>query len=314
MHAFVLSMWIAGTPVVDLIQNFGACVVPIGTMTGIERFAQIAQEVFPVALNCTPSYAEYLIKNLPNRAGIDANQFGIKKIMLGGEPGGGIPHIRERIEKAFFGAMVYDVIGSTHAVFLSSVSCEAYAGMHFLAEDYCLFEIVDPKTLEVLPFENGVEGEVVLTGLQKECAPAIRLREKDMVQVFTEPCECGKPCFRFFVKGRSDDMLLVRGVNVYPHAIKDVINNFQPQVTGAIKIVLYHPPPVADPPLPIRVELAKDIPIENQDLLAKKIEDKLHHNLRFRAKVEIVPYGAFEGTLGLTRKASLFDKHFESKV
>ena len=91
MHAFVLSMWIAGCPVVDLIQNFGACVVPIGALTGVERFAQIAREVFPTALNCTPSYAEYLIKNLPERAGVEAKDLGFKKIMVAGEPGGSIP-------------------------------------------------------------------------------------------------------------------------------------------------------------------------------------------------------------------------------
>ncbi|MFH1090258.1 MAG: AMP-binding protein, partial [Pseudomonadota bacterium] len=222
MHAFVLSMWIAGCPVVDLIQNFGACVVPIGALTGAKRFAQIAREVFPVGLNCTPSYAQYLIRKLPVEAGIEAKDLGFKKIGVAGEPGGSIPEIRQQIEDGFGGAKVYDTIGATGATFSAAISCEANAGMHFLASDYCVFEVVDPQTLEVLPFENGVEGEVVFTGLEKECAPLIRWRDKDIVQVFTEPCECGLPGFRYFIKGRADDMLLVRGVNVYPHAVRDV--------------------------------------------------------------------------------------------
>jgi phenylacetate-CoA ligase len=311
MHGFVLSMWIAGVPVVDLLQNLGACTVPIGALTGAKRFAQIAREVFPVQLNCTPSYAEYLIKKLPEEAGIEAHDLGIKRIMVSGEPGGSIPEVRQRLSQGFGGAEIYDAIGSTHAVFVSSVSCEANAGMHFLADDYCLFELVDPDTLEVIPFEDGVEGEIVLTGLEKECAPAIRWRDKDIVQVFTEPCTCGRPGFRFVVKGRADDMLLVRGVNVYPYAIKDVVTSFHPRATGNIKIVLNEPPPVAKPPLPVKVELREKLPPEAARDLGKEIEDKIHHSLRFRAKVELVNFGSFESKMGSTHKSQLILKSYE---
>ena len=308
MHAFVLSMWIAGTPVVDLIQNYGATVVPIGALTGVSRFAQIAREVFPKFLNCTPSYAEHLIEKLPEKAGIEAKDLGIEKIMVAGEPGGAIPRVRERIEKGFGGATLYDSIGATGAVFLAACSSEYYEGMHFVAEDYCIFEVVDPKTLEVLPFEDGVEGEVVLTGLEKECAPLIRWRDKDIVQVFTSPAKSGWPGFRFVVKGRADDMLLVRGVNVYPHAVKDVIAGFGSELTGRLQIVLEEPPPVAEPPLPVRVELEAVLPAERAETLRREIEEKLHELLRFRARVELVPPGTFEGT---HHKSALFDRRYE---
>ncbi len=310
LHAFVLSMWIAGAPVVDLIQNIGCCAVPIGALSGVERFAQIAKEVFPVQLNCTPSYAEYLIKNLPERTGIEAKEIGIKRITLAGEPGGSVPQIRQRIERGF-GAKVYDMIGSTGAVFCSSMSCDAHAGMHFLAEDYCLFEIIDPKTLEPLPFEDGVEGEIVTTGLEKECAPLPRWRDKDFVQIFTEPCECGKPGFRFIIKGRADDMLLIRGVNVYPHAVKDVVMQFSPKVTGNIRIVLETPPPVVDPPLPVRIEHILDLPEAQVGLLASEIEHKIHHLLRFRAKIEMVLPGIITKTASATHKTNLLEKRYD---
>ncbi len=314
MHGFVLSMWIAGVPVVDLLQNLGACTVPIGALTGAKRFAQIAQEVFPVQLNCTPSYAEYLIKKLPKEAGIEAGDLGIKRIMVSGEPGGSIPEVRRRLSQGFGGAEIYDAIGSTHAVFVSSVSCEANAGMHFLADDYCLFELVDPETLEVIPFEDGAEGEIVLTGLEKECAPAIRWRDKDIVQVFTEPCACGRPGSRFVVKGRADDMLLVRGVNVYPYAVKDVVTGFHPRVTGNIKIILNEAPPVVKPPLPVKVEVVEGLPPESSKGLAEEIEDKIHHSLRFRAKVELVEIGSLEGDVGATHKSQLIHKAYESQT
>ena len=312
LHAFVLSMWIAGAPVVDLIQNVGCCAVPIGALTGVERFSQIAKEVFPVQLNCTPSYAEYLIKKLPERVGINARELEIKRITLAGEPGGSVAHIRQGIEEGF-GAKVYDMIGSTGAAFCSSMSCDAHEGMHFLAEDYCLFEVVDPKTLEPLPLEDGVEGEIVTTGLEKECAPLPRWRDKDIVQVFTNPCECGKPGFRFIVKGRADDMLLIRGVNVYPYAVKDVVMEFSPKVTGNIRIVLDNSPPVVSPPLPLRVEYTPALAKEQIKTIAQEIEDRIHNLLRFRAKVEMIPPGKLSETISATHKSNLLEKRYEEK-
>jgi phenylacetate-CoA ligase len=276
----------------------------------VERFAQIAREVFPVQLHCTPSYAEYLIKNLPERAGIEARELMIKRVVVAGEPGGSVPHIRQRIEEGF-GAKVYDMIGSTGAVFLSSMSCDANAGMHFIADDFCLFEVIDPKSLEPLPFEDGVEGEVVTTGLEKECAPLPRWRDKDIVQVFTEPCECGKPGFRFIVKARADDMLLIRGVNVFPHAIRDVVMTFSPKITGNIRIVLENPPPVVQPPLPVRVEYSPELTHEQADLLANEMEDKIHHLLRFRAKIEMVLPGFIPIKTSATGKTNILEKRYK---
>ncbi|MGW2184141.1 phenylacetate--CoA ligase family protein [Streptomyces sp. NPDC001732] len=254
MHAFVLNMWIAGLGPLDVLQNFGATTVPIGAEKA-SRFAAVARHTKPVAAFMTPSYAEYLLHKIPEEAGVDPAGLGIRRIALSGEPGAGVPEIRERISRGFGGAEIYDGIGATGAVFKAAISCEAHEGMHFVASDYTLFEVLDPSTLQPLPLEDGVEGEVVLTGLEKECAPLVRWRDKDRVRVHTKPCACGRPGFRIEVLGRSDDMLLVRGVNVYPHAIKDVVTSFAPRVTGNICVVLDAAPPVAPAPLPLLVEV-----------------------------------------------------------
>jgi phenylacetate-CoA ligase len=183
--------------------------------------------------------------------------------------------------------------------------------MHFLAEDYCLFELIDPKTLETIPFEDGAEGEIVLTGLEKECAPAIRWRDKDIVQVFTDPCCCGQPGLRFVVKGRADDMLLVRGVNVYPYAIKDVVTGFRPKVTGNIKVVLNNPPPVVQPPLTVKVELGEGLMPEALRSLEGEIEDKIHYSLRFRANVQLLEQGDLSVDFGQTHKSQLIEKTYD---
>lgn len=307
LHAFVLSMWIAGAPVLDLLTHYGCTVVPIGALSGVERFAQVARSVAPKVLICTPSYGEYLIKNLPLRAGIEASSLGVKKIVVAGEPGGSIPEVRKRISDGFGGAEIYDFIGSTGGAFFTSISCEAVDGLHYNASDYCLFEIVDPKTLEPVPFENGAVGEIVYTGFLKECAPLIRWRDKDMVEVRTEPCACGRPGFRFKIRGRADDMMLVRGVNVYPHAVKDVVTGLRPHVTGEMRIVRFSDQPVVEPPMKLRVEHAADLPAEAIAETAAEIERRINHLLRFRAEVEMVPPGTFSGT---HHKTNLFEKRY----
>lgn len=307
LHGFVLSMWIAGAPVLDMLTNYGCTVVPIGALSGVERFAQVAREVGPDVLFCTPSYAEYLIKNLPIRAGIEANSLGISKIFVAGEPGGSIPEVRQRISEGFGGADIIDFIGSTGGAFFTSVSCEAQDGMHYNASDYCLFEIVDPKTLEPVPFEHGAVGEIVYTGLFKECAPLVRWRDKDMVEVRTTPCTCGRPGFRFKIRGRSDDMMLVRGVNVYPHAVKDVVMGLRPRVTGELRIVRFSASPVVEPPMILRVEHADGMSAEAIAETASEIQARINQLLRFRAEVEMVPPGAFGGT---HHKTNLFEKRY----
>lgn len=304
MHAFVLSMWIAGAPVLDVLTQYGCTTVPIGALSGAERFAQVATQVSPRVLVCTPSYADYLIKNLPLRAGIEAKDLGIQKLLVAGEPGGGVAQIRKRLSEGFGGAEVYDLIGSTGGSFFSSMSCDAVDGMHYHASDVCLFELVDPKTLEPIPFENGAVGEIVYTGLMKECAPLIRWRDKDIVEVRTEPCSCGRPGFRFKIKGRADDMLLVRGVNVYPHAIKDVVTGFRPRVTGEIRIIRYSEAAVVEPPLELQVEYSSELPADQIVPTAEEIEARINQYLRFRAKVEMMPPGTFTGT---HHKTNLFE-------
>lgn len=110
--------------------------------------------------------------------------------------------------------------------------------MHFVGPDYVICEIIDPETGEVVPHADEMEGELVYTAIDRECSPLVRFRTRDLVQVKTTPCKCGRTSFRIRCIGRTDDMLIIRGVNIFPSAIKDVINSFRPRTTGEIRIVL----------------------------------------------------------------------------
>lgn len=139
--------------------------------------------------------------------------------------------------------------------------------------------------------------------LDREACPVIRFRTRDRIKVFTDACECGRTSFRIRCIGRTDDMLIVLGVNVFPSAIKDVINSFQPRTTGDMIILLNEPGPKVQPPLGIQVEYS---PTEkNLDTLKRELEDALRAKLVFRADVQLVPEGTlprFEMKAKLIRK------------
>jgi phenylacetate-CoA ligase len=126
--------------------------------------------------------------------------------------------------------------------------------MHFVSEDHCLLELVDPATRAPIALRHGAIGEMVFTFLDWRGGPFMRYALGDLLQVWTEPCACGMPGIRFAILGRTDDMLTVKGVNVYPQAVANTIFRLYPRVTGAFRILLDRPGPRVVPPLRIRLE------------------------------------------------------------
>lgn len=313
MHGFVMSMWIAGLPIADIIQMAGMTVVPIGGTSGPERFAITANAVMPKQLNCTPSYAVWMANKLKSEFKIDPASLGFKRILLGGEPGGSIPEIREKISNLWGGAEIYDAIGMMHSSFFASFTCKHNAGLHFLGEDFIHLEILDPATGESLPLEDGVTGEAVYTALQKECAPAIRFRSGDRFVIKRGVCECGLDTIRYSIEGRVDDMLLVRGVNVFPAAIQAVVNRFASRgISSTMRVVLKSKPPVQEPPLLVRVELAEDMPEEAKLALASEMSGTVSKELRFRCQIELMPKGSMAAfQADKNQKQQVFEREYE---
>ena len=312
LHASVLSMWIAGVPAVDSMMAYGACVVPVGALSGVERVAQIAEATRPKMIRTTVSFARHLAKTMHERSGIDPKNLGIEKVVVTGEPGGSIREIYAEIEAGFGGATCYDNMGATGCHSPTGISCEAHAGIHFYAEDNAYFEIVDPKTMQPLPIEDGVEGEIIFTGLERECGPLLRWRDKDIIRLDTKPCECGRPGVRMTFKGRVDDMLLVKGVNVFPNAVRDVVNRYGDSTTGNIRLVLPKAGPVIEPPIIVLVETPVGIDEAQQQKICQDLETAIHHQIRFRAKVVLQPMGQFDVQTGATSKSELIEINAES--
>ena len=305
LFCFALSMVIAGVPTLMGMQKLGVTMIPVGAEAKSERIL-LMQGLFKGTVYVgTPSLAEYLIEQAPKLLNKSVGELGFKALFCGGEPGAGIPEVKKKIESAY-GCRIFDA----GAGFGCSCDHEQYQGMHWLADDLAYYELVDPETKAPLPMENGAKGEAVFTCLEGDGMVWIRQSMGDIHQVFTDPCPCGRSGFRYKVIGRSDDMLKVKGVMVYPSHIKGVINEFVPRVTGEMRIVLDEKPPRVVPPLKIRVEHAEGILGEKLTGLGNEIADTMSKKLKISPTIIWAEPGSLERS---HYKGQTFEKTYEEE-
>jgi phenylacetate-CoA ligase len=305
IHAAGLTLFVAGLSSKDAVENIGALFVPIGT--GASEKALSAIQLFKAnAMHCTPSYATYFAEWIRRETRLVPRELGIRKLFCGAEPGAGTPAIRAKIQEDW-GARVTEGLGNADMAPIIFSECPEQSGMHFNAQEYVLPEIIDPETKETLPIEKGVTGELVYTSLERECVPLLRFRTRDRVTVLDTECPCGRTSFKLRCIGRTDDMLIVLGVNVFPSAVRDVVASFYPETTGEIQIVLDETGPKVTPPLRVVVEAG----LSDSSALKYEIERKIKALLTVPAQVELVAPGTLPR---FEMKAQLVKKVYESKA
>lgn len=287
------------------IRSQGVLPIDVDVRGGSNIILKYAQMTKPSALMTTPSLAEYLIDKAAND-GFDVGDLGLQSIFTVGEIGIGIPEIKNKIESAY-GCRVYDYLGEI------GFSCDSdeYHGIHCVAPDFNLFpnNLVDPETKKPIEVSDGVIGETIDNELGLKALPRIRYASGDIVQVFTKECPgCGFKGKRIKFIGRSDDMLIIKGANVYPSTIKEVIANFIPHVTGEIRIVLNDRPPRVVPPLVVKIEYGKDTKKDDLEHLEKKIKAALHTEARVTPNIIWCPPNSLGKAL---TKTPLFEKNYE---
>ena len=289
LQALSLSMFTGGLPLSDGLQAMGLCVVPVGIEGGTQRVLEFTLLTRPDVLIATPSFGEYLIDQAPKLIGKEARELGIRWFYCAGEPGAGIPPLRKKLQEGF-GAKVFDHTGGGHAFHGISCDTEPYPGMHFVSPDHCILELVDPETKEPLETFDGAIGEMVFTFIGWEGGPFMRYALGDLIQIFTEPCSCGWPEMRFKILGRADDMLIIKGVNIYPAALKSVVGEFVPRTTGALRITLDGPGPLVTPPLRIKIEYGRqEMSTDEIQRLSKDLKDAIRDRLRVNPELDLIP-------------------------
>jgi phenylacetate-CoA ligase len=267
-------------------ERIGLTHIPIGT-GHTERLLRAIELLAPDAVVVTPSYAAHLVERAAEQ-GLDLRASSVRRVLVAGEPGGGEPVFRAMLEDGW-GAKVTEAMGVGDIGVSLWGECEEQDGMHLGARGFVHMELIEPETGDALPLEEGAAGELVLTHLRHRAAPLLRFRTRDHVVVRTTPCACGRTGPRIRCLGRTDDMLIVRGVNVFPSAVRDVVNGFVPAVSGHVVLRPREPGVKQEPPLPVSVELGRGGSADSS--LAEAIRGRLRDVLVVQTHVELVPWG-----------------------
>ena len=278
-------------------QKLGAKIVPAsGGMT--QRQIKLMKDLGVTMLCCTPSFAVYLAETMAQEGVDPRKDLKLRSGMFGAEPWS--DKIRERIEQDL-GIKAFDVYGLTELCGPGvSVECEEHKGLH-IWEDHFIVETIDPETGEALP--AGEEGELVFTTLTKTGLPMLRYRTRDISKIETEKCGCGRTHARMMrVHGRSDDMLIVRGVNVFPSQIEHAVMCFQ-ELASQYQIVLDRPGALDT--FLVKVELSEQAAKNTQldkNALKNSIQQRIHIVTGLTADVEIVKPGGIPRTEGKAKR------------
>ncbi len=267
-------------------DKIGCSVIPVGT-GNTERMVTAIQKLGATGVSCTPSYGLYLIDWCRDK-GIDTQSLGLQNMITAGEPGGGDPLIRSTIRDAF-GCTIRESMG------IGDISLSVWAedasedGMNFMARGFVHVELIDPVSGQTIAWEDGAQGELVYTALQRQAMPLVRFRSRDHVTVNMKPNPTGRTGPRIRCVGRTDDMLIVRGVNLFPTAVRNVLEGFNGQVSGMFSIRPKLKAVSQVPPLPVTVEVAPGAQADNPGL-QKGIEQQLKERLLVTTQVTLVPY------------------------
>lgn len=267
------GLWTAGIGFQLGAERLGAMAVPMGP-GNTDKQIRFMKDMQSTVLCATSSYALLLAEEIAKRGVRD--ELNLKRAVIGSERWG--HKMRQRIANEL-GVKIYDIYGLTEVYGPGiGVSCDYECGMH-VWDDYCYFEIVDPKTGKVLP--DGEIGELVITTLRKEGAPLVRYRTHDLSRIIPGECECGSPFPRIdTLIGRTDDMVKVKGVNIFPAQIEEIIK-FTDGASSEYQVMIDH--------------------LEGKDIMTVFFETDA--GVEDREQIECNMESIFKGKLGMTPNA-----------
>jgi phenylacetate-CoA ligase len=285
-------------------ERLGATMLPFGAGTTgqTEKAVEWAADIRPTAFYSTPSYALHLAE-VAHEQGVDPRSFGMHTLFFSGEPGAGIPSTKQRIEDEFGGRCIDMGTMAEMTPWMTNAECVHRTGMH-LFQDLVYAEICDHESGDPLPY--GEEGTPVYTHLERTSQPMIRLMSGDRARWVDEPCPCGRtyPRLPRGLSGRFDDMFIVRGVNIYPSDVEDVLRAL-PAFGGEFRIVLSQEG--------VRDELLIQVEIDSSastDELESSVVRTLRHRIGVTPAVELLAQGTLPRTQFKARR--LVDLRAES--
>lgn len=292
-----------GLPYADGIREAGGSLAWIGGQS-TPRMALGMDRLKINVLVATASFAAHFAERCEEELGIPATNLSVETVIAGGEPGAGVPHIRQGILDAWNATRISEFMGLGDVLPAMWAECHVGQGMHFTAAPSVLVELIDPETGEHVPWEPGASGEAVYTTLNREAFAVVRFRSGDQLQVTGVECACGRGAPTVRCIGRTDDMLIYKAMNVYPSAIREVVLDVAGEVlSGRMRIRKETDSQVRfDDPIPLEVERLEGVDSEQVDSLLRSAEEEIRSRLRVRVGIEdlqpgVIPVSDYKNAL-----------------
>jgi phenylacetate-CoA ligase len=272
-----IGFWAA----VEGARQIKSLMIPGGGRDSLQRL-HLMKELGATAMCCTPTYALRLAE-VARESGFDLKEIPLQKLILAGEPGANVPATKARIESVW-NAKCFDHAGASE-VGAHSFECEVQPNGTHIVESEFIVEVLNPETLEPVP--EGEQGELIITNLGRIGFPVIRYRSGDLVRLNPEPCKCGRTFSRFEggVLGRADDMVVVRGINVFPSAVENLIR--QCEAVEEFRITVSTEREMGN--LELELELSKNT---NPETARNTVDQAIQNELSLRPEITVVPSGS----------------------
>lgn len=307
-HLVGLPMVAGGLPYADGFRRVGATLAWLGGFP-TDRILREMRRLHCTALLATTSFALHLSERWDAVGMETAIPSHLAKVLCGGEPGLNQPEIRNRITGGLGITHLRECMGLGDVLPAMWGECEQHDGMHFNAQQYVAIELINPDNGEVLPWREGETGEIVYTTFAREATPMIRYRSRDHAVVAGVGCSCGRTSPRIRCIGRTDDMLIYKGMNVFPTALRDLIAaRFTGEVQPIMRIWKDKADQVRfDDPIPVEVETVATLTAAAAEDLRLAIENEVRNHLQVRVHVTVLaprtlPRNVYKTSLLAVRK------------
>lgn len=293
-HLVGLPMVAGGLPYADGFRRIGATLCWLGGFP-TDRILREMRRLRTTTLLATTSFGLYLSEQwdaVGRETGVPSS---LTKVLCGGEPGLNQPEIRERITKGLQIPHLREVMGLGDVISAMWGECGACDGMHFNAQKYVAIELIDPERGEAIPWAEGATGEIVYTAFARDATPLVRYRSRDHALVTgVSRCSCGRTSPRMRCIGRTDDMLIYKGMNVFPTSVRDLISErFVGRVEPMLRIWKERRDQVRfDDPIPVDVEMSPGMDKSAHPSLARDIEQEVRTQLQVRVAITVLDSGS----------------------
>lgn len=293
-HLTGLPMVAGGLPYADGFRRIGAALCWFGGFP-TDRILREMRRLRTTALLATTSFGLHLSEQWESVGRETGMPSSLTKVLCGGEPGLNQPEIRERITKGLNIQHLREAMGLGDVISAMWGECDAHDGMHFNAQKYVAIELINPESGEAISWKEGITGEIVYTTFARDATPLVRYRSRDHALVTgANGCSCGRTSPRIRCIGRTDDMLIYKGMNVFPTSIRDLISRrFAGKVEPMIRIWKERRDQVRfDDPIPVDVEISPGFEISKYAGLAQEIEKEVRSQLQVRIEIKVLGSGS----------------------